>query len=97
MISRSDYKSGKATHNEYYGQFVTKGVLGLVKDRIGEDRIKASEDPHFNDIPLAEWDRLPLWSHLASVIREANGNINPSLAEKNSVMKAAARMIKAGK
>lgn len=35
----------------YYGQFVTPYVTELVRGRIGEDRIRASKDVHFNDIP----------------------------------------------
>lgn len=58
MITRKEYMAGACTHREYYAQFVTAGTKYLVIQAIGAERIKASTHPHFNDIPLAEWDRL---------------------------------------
>lgn len=43
-------------HQEYYIQFATERTRRLVAQTIGEARILASTDPHFNDIPLREWD-----------------------------------------
>ena len=40
MISRQDYLAGKCTHREWYGQFVTRGILYAVRQTIGEDRIR---------------------------------------------------------
>lgn len=49
---------GAAAHRRYFGQFVTTGTKHWVLSAIGLDRLKASTDPHFNDIPLALWDKL---------------------------------------
>lgn len=32
MIKRSEYMTGKVTHDEYYGQFVTPSVTNVVKN-----------------------------------------------------------------
>lgn len=58
MYTRKDYLNKECTHDEYYRQFVSDGVIDMVGSVIGVDRIKASNDPHFNDIPLREWDKL---------------------------------------
>jgi len=55
----ADYsRSDNAAHRRYYGQFVTTGTISRVVNTIGADVLRASKDPHFNDIPLALWDRL---------------------------------------
>lgn len=54
-FTRSDYMTKACSHEEYYGQFVTPAIRNAVKARFG-DRINKSNDPHFNDIPLAQWD-----------------------------------------
>lgn len=53
----ADSKPGEA-HRRYYGQFVTDGTKWRVLQCIGLERLKASTNPHFNDIPLALWDQL---------------------------------------
>jgi hypothetical protein len=55
MFTRKDYLDGKVTHRQYYGQFVTEAVKTHVGERIGEDKIKLSQDEHMNDIPLSLW------------------------------------------
>lgn len=47
-----------AAHRRYFGQFVTPGTIARVLNAIGKPRLLAARDPHLNDIPLAEWDRL---------------------------------------
>lgn len=54
--SRKDYLHKQCSHREYYAQFVTEEVKRLVH-RFHKAIVK-SEDPHFNDIPLQDWDRL---------------------------------------
>jgi hypothetical protein len=55
----SDYsRNGKDAYRRYYGQFVTPKTISRVVDVIGADVLRASKDPHFNDIPLALWDQL---------------------------------------
>jgi hypothetical protein len=56
--TRVQYMAKECTHDQYYGQFVTRGVTSLVLSVIGEHRIINSKDKYFNDIPLHEWDAL---------------------------------------
>lgn len=49
---------GMSAHRRYYGQFVNASTKYRVLSNIGLDRLKASTDPHFNDIPLELWDKL---------------------------------------
>jgi hypothetical protein len=56
MYTRKDYIANKVSHEEYYGQFVDAFVKDKVLRFIGKERIMASIDPHFNDIPLHKWD-----------------------------------------
>lgn len=55
-FTRADYMNKRCTHREYYAQFVTPYVRQIVSQRVGIDKLKASKDPHFNDIPLSVWD-----------------------------------------
>lgn len=52
------YEKGLEAHRRYFGQFVTPGTISRVVNTIGADRIRASTDPHMNDIPLKLWDAL---------------------------------------
>ena len=60
MITRKEYMdAGNGTlHHEYYIQFATKASRDLVLRTIGAEAIMASNDPHFNDIPLKRWDAM---------------------------------------
>jgi hypothetical protein len=49
---------GKTTFSEYYAQFITPELVEAVKNKIGIDKVKASKDPHLNDIPLTKWDSI---------------------------------------
>lgn len=94
MKTRKDYLEKRATHSEYYGQFVTPGVLATVKQYIGEKEIKQSKDKHFNDIPLAKWDAFSQHSSfklLGGKMREAGDYL--TLSGIVCVAKEAARQI----
>jgi len=56
--TREQYMNNECDHDTYYGQFVSSAIVELVADSIGVDRIRASTDPHMNDIPLRDWDQL---------------------------------------
>lgn len=58
MKTRRDYIDGKVTFSEYYRQFITPELVEAVKAKIGVDKVKASKDPHLNDIDLEKWDYL---------------------------------------
>ena len=85
-----------AAFHLYYGQFVTPYVKEVVREHIGEDRIRASKDVHFNDIPLKLWDRLvPLVRHSVSVRNEdINGTRVVSICECVCTLKTAAHSIR---
>lgn len=94
MITHKQYMNKEATHQEYYAQF-GQHLVSLVSDTIGRDQILASQDPHFNDIPLQRWDRLApaVEGHVGKLIGEANGNGGVSLSDCVCSLKAAARII----
>ena len=56
-FTRKDYMTDKCTHAEYYGQLVTQGMKEHVARALPQS-LARSTDPHFNDIPLATWDRI---------------------------------------
>lgn len=70
-IAAANREEGRAAHRRYYGQFVNQRTIDYVVRAIGADRLLASTDPHFNDIPLDEWDRLVSRLPLAASLRDA--------------------------
>jgi hypothetical protein len=58
MKTRQEYLAGEISHRAYYAQFITNEMREQVRDKIGIERIRASKDEHYNDIPLREWDAL---------------------------------------
>ena len=88
--------NGTEAFHQYYSQFVTPYVVGVVRRHIGEDRIRASKDVHFNDIPLKLWDRLvPLVRHVvASKNEKLNGTRAVSECECVCTLKTAAHNIR---
>jgi|SRR5699024_9114015 len=108
IVTRHDYLNGDRTHNEYWGQFITQPLIEMVGDIIGIERILASEDPHLNDIPLREWDRLytkqfidiELWAKAGNgvdpkgkFVNEVTGRYQWSASDNVCIGKAAARFI----
>lgn len=92
-ITRKDYLTGNATHEQYYGQFATDTVQRFVVRHIGEAAIRASRDPHMNDIPLHKWDYMhPVISSMCGAhLREAGVNAY-ALCDTVCIAKAAARV-----
>lgn len=95
IFTRADYMSGKCTHDEYYDQFVTEEIKGVVLEQFGS-KIVNSSDPHFNDIDLKKWDNLANWF-------KSDSTLHDKLKEREDVMtlsslvctlKAAARHIR---
>lgn len=86
-----DPAKGAADIRAYYGQFVTPAMMQMVASRIGLEWIMDSSDPHLNDIPLAQWDALPLSSLLDAKMREQGDWLSP--AGSVIVHKVAARML----
>lgn len=105
MLTREQYLaqySGKteaeraALHREYYAQFVTRWTRSTVVHFIGAERIRASTDPHMNDIPLHDWDRLDavIRAPGARIHKAINGTSAWSLSDTVCVAKEAARQFK---
>ena len=95
--TRQQYMNDKeCSHAEYYGQFINYNIINAVKLCIGEDKIKKSKDPHFNDIPLNQWDNMKqtIISLCGRSIAEANGTGGISLSDTVCVAKQAAHQIR---
>ena len=58
MITRQDYVNQKATHREYYGQFVCDQVKSWVLRAFTKQELMQSTDPNLNDLPIDRWDRV---------------------------------------
>ncbi len=104
-MKRSEYmdnyggdEAGAKLHRAYYAQFVTSEVRNLVSRCIGDDKVKASKDPHFNDIPLAKWDRIIDHHHVAASVNTAMREMGdyPTAAGCVCVLKEAAQQIRDG-
>lgn len=65
-------------HRTYYAQFVDSHVLAFVERQIGRAAILASTDEHFNDIPLARWDRLE--PHMRELCLSKLGDVNGAVS-----------------
>jgi len=104
VITRKQYLTNKVSHDQYYGQpaFCTPEVKSMVARAIGLKRILESTEPHFNDIPLRQWDDLhpAVILLVGNSLREANGTGGIygtggiSLSDTVCIAKAAARLIK---
>ena len=90
-FTRKDYMSNKCTHEEYYGQLVTQSIKDHVARAIPQGLAK-STDPHFNDIPLATWDRIGAYSVPSGEFKKL-GDFRTA-AGVVCVLKEAARQIK---
>jgi hypothetical protein len=98
--NRAAYMNNECSHDVYYDQFVTDGLVRAVGRIIGVARIKASIDESFNDIPLREWDAL--WpiveSYFGAALADSNASTSGgvrsiSLSDTVCVAKAAAKRI----
>ena len=87
----------RAHHRAYYAQFVTPAHFDRLKRLVGMiDKIKASQDPHLNNIPLSAWDILsvPLPAESAQRMRDCGDY--PTLAGAVCILKEAANQIREG-
>ena len=99
LITRSQYLNAPTAlgmtpaeaHRAYYAQFVGPGTVNLIVMQIGADRLMASTDPHFNDIPLDRWDRNHLLGRLPLARRLEDAGDYPTTAGLLSIAKEAAR------
>lgn len=91
-FTRTQYMGKECTHDEYYSQFYTDSRRNIILNRIGEDAIANSKDPHFNDISLAKWDVLP---SLATDIEMKKAGDYLTRSGNVCIAKAIARIVKA--
>ncbi len=88
--------ANECSHEDYYGQFVTPGVISRVSENIGKKAIMASTCSHMNDIPLSKWDCMgAMFRPLFSAMLKKAGDFY-SMAGNVCILKQAARMIKEG-
>jgi hypothetical protein len=101
--TNKEYMAGpltQETHNAFYAQFVTANLRNYVSRIIGKERIINSADPHFNDIPLKQWDamdarhymNMQAWK-IANAYNDRSGYWW-SMSNNVCVLKAAALQIK---
>lgn len=95
-LSREDYMSKRCTHRQYYAQFVTPTILWTVRHRFTEAEIRASKDPHFNNLPLAKWDAIAQVMRQETSVRNeyGDGKLTWSLAGAICILKEAAQQIR---
>ena len=85
-------------HTEYYSQFVTEEIKGIVKAFLEREKLKyyfrkqkLTDDKHLNNIPLQKWDLLTSFFTVGPKMRELGDY--PTLAGKVCVLKEAARQL----
>ena len=103
MFTRKEYLAKECTHREFFGQFVNDSIRETVQTCIGLDKILASTDEAFNDIPLANWDRLNISIYIHQLYWNISGKPEAtrikaflagySLSDKVCIAKEAARQI----
>lgn len=89
-FTRKDYLNGVCNHREYYSQFVTPQIISMVSGTFSLDRLQNAYeiDSHFNNIPLAEFDWLPLGNDSVKLMKEAGDYL--TMAGKVCILKEAA-------
>lgn len=92
MYTREQYLNDECTHEQYYSQFVDFDTKQYVKSRIGLDKILKSNDEHFNDIPLKNWETCCVSVEAVEALKAAGDTW--SLSGRVCIAKAAAKIIK---
>jgi hypothetical protein len=98
MFTRQEYMSAPSSaeaYRRFYGQFVTPQIKNEVLKHIGLDRLRASTNPHMNDIPLGLWGTFFITAppSLWRAMRDAGDVCAKSLGNCVCVYKEAARQI----
>jgi len=93
MILRRDYLNKKATHREYYSQFVTDEIKALVTRHFGKVSLTHAYqlNEHFNNIKSVQWDVLTMSFSCDKKMREAGDYA--TTAGKVCILKEAARQV----
>lgn len=102
LITRAEYLAAgqadsKAAHRAYYAQFVVPAHFADLGNLMGLiERIKSSNDPHFNNILLSTWDRIAVPVAAESTARMKECGDYPTLAGAVCILKEAAQQIREG-
>lgn len=94
MYTRKQYMNKEVSHQDYYYAMAVR-TLGPNPERVFNEKwvkaIKASKDPHFNDILLSKWDNFPAGAFYQV---DCDGVKTTSLSNKVSALKAVAHVIR---
>lgn len=80
-FTRQQYMDHECTHRQYFAQFVTPEIKAAVRSYFGADRLCASTNPHFNDIPLSKWDMFTGYNQFRNQFRN---KLYPNLVFRNT-------------
>lgn len=50
----------EVSHQDYYIQFATPAIIGIVAGEFSPEELNASNEPNFNDISLNRWEETAL-------------------------------------
>lgn len=95
FFTRQQYLKNECTHEQYYQQFITEEVVDRVGFYIGLVILDQSKDEHLNDIPLKNWDAIPINGLGISEKLRACGDFLTD-AGKVCILKMAGKIIKNG-
>ena len=90
MFTRKDYLDGKATHRQYYAQFVSAAHVARINSSI-----KITKTTDLNKISLAFWDcvaRMPVPAYTVKKLMECGDYA--TLSGSVCILKEAAEQIK---
>ena len=103
MFTRTQYLNKECTHREYWAQFVTPSMKAMVRSNIGLERLQRSTDPHFNDIPLINWDgmknmtfhmlNMTKWREIQYPEYAGLTSVGWSMSDNTCLLKEAARQL----
>lgn len=95
MFTRKQYMNREVNHQTYYSQFAAR-LVPLVLERFGEERLRNSTDPYFNDIPLSAWEFATFSIDPQTLLELATSEgirpLSVSLCSKVCALKSAARL-----
>ena len=93
-MTRKDYMAGRCSHLEYYSQFVTPSIKTAVARKFDLEKLTLAyiEDENLNNIPLKEWDSLPILTRQVNEAYKQAGDF-PTIAGLCCIAKTAAVML----
>ena len=92
LFTRKQYLDNECTHDQYYGQFVTKSTINTVLGYFSKEKLTEyyASDKNLNNIKLSVWDRMPLY---AATYKMKDCGDYLTMSGHVSILKRAARMI----